>query len=72
MCSTPPSSPSASITAGTMNNIIPETAEIEGTIRAVSERTRRAVHDGIRRVAEGIAAAHDADVEVRCSTTATR
>jgi amidohydrolase len=52
------------ITAGTVNNIIPETAEIEGTIRAVSERTRRLVHDGIRRVAEGIAAAHDAEVTV--------
>ncbi len=53
------------IVAGTVNNIIPETAEIEGTIRAVSERTRRKVHDGIRRVAEGIAAAHDAEVTVR-------
>lgn len=53
------------IVAGTVNNIIPETAEIEGTIRAVSERTRRLVHDGIRRVAEGIAAAHDAEVSVR-------
>lgn len=52
------------IVAGTVNNIIPETAEIEGTIRAVSESTRRRVHDGIRRVAEGIAAAHDAEVEV--------
>jgi hippurate hydrolase len=52
------------ITAGTVNNIIPETAEIAGTIRTVSERTRRAVHDGIRRVAEGIAAAHDAEVIV--------
>ncbi|MBK5333228.1 MAG: amidohydrolase [Ilumatobacteraceae bacterium] len=52
------------ITAGTVNNIIPETAEIEGTIRAVSERTRRAVHEGIRRVAEGVAAAHDAEVTV--------
>ncbi len=52
------------IVAGTVNNIIPETAQIEGTIRAVSERTRRAVHDGIRRVAEGIAAAHDAEVIV--------
>ena len=28
------------ISAGTTNNIIPETAEIEGTIRTVSERTR--------------------------------
>ena len=53
------------IVAGTVNNIIPETAEIEGTIRAVSEGTRRKVHDGIRRVAEGIAAAHDAEVTVR-------
>jgi hippurate hydrolase len=52
------------IVAGTVNNIIPETALIEGTIRAVSERTRRKVHDGIRRVAEGIAAAHDAEVTV--------
>jgi amidohydrolase len=52
------------IVAGTVNNIIPETAQIEGTIRAVSERTRREVHDGIRRVAEGIAAAHDAEVDV--------
>ena len=53
------------ITAGTVNNIIPETASIEGTIRAVSERTRRAVHDGIRRVAAGVAAAHDAEVDVQ-------
>ena len=48
------------ISAGTTNNVIPETAYIEGTIRAVSERTRTKVRDGIRRVAEGVAAAHDA------------
>jgi hippurate hydrolase len=52
------------IVAGTTTNVIPETAEIIGTIRAVSERTRRKVHDGVRRVAEGVAAAHDATVEV--------
>ena len=52
------------IVAGTTTNVIPETAEIQGTIRAVSERTRKKVHDGIRRVAEGIAAAHDASVSV--------
>ena len=52
------------ITAGTTNNVIPETAEIEGTIRAVSERTRAKVHDGIRRVADGIAAAHGCGCEV--------
>ena len=52
------------ITAGTTNNVIPEIAEIEGTIRAVSEATRSKVHGGIRRVVEGIAAAHDCTVDV--------
>ncbi len=53
------------VAAGTTNNVIPETATIEGTIRAVSESTRTRVHDGIKRVAEGIAAAHDCAAEVR-------
>ena len=44
--------------------MIPETAEIEGTIRAVSEKTRSRVHDGIRRAVDGIAAAHGCTVEV--------
>lgn len=52
------------ISAGTTNNIIPETAQIEGTIRAVSEKTRSKVHDGIRRVVDGIAAAHGCEVVV--------
>jgi hippurate hydrolase len=50
------------ITAGTTNNIIPETAHVEGTIRAVSESTRTKVRDNIRRVVEGIAAAHAVEV----------
>ena len=54
----------AKIVAGTTTNVIPETAEIQGTIRAVSEKTRARVHEGIRRVAEGVAAAHEAEVEV--------
>ena len=53
------------ITAGTTNNVIPETAVIEGTIRAISERTRTKVRDGIRRVAEGVSAAHDAQVSIQ-------
>ena len=52
------------ISAGTTNNVIPEVAEIEGTIRATSERARAKVHDGIRRVAEGVAAAHGCDVDI--------
>lgn len=51
------------ITAGTTNNIIPETAHIVGTIRTVSERTRAMVHDNLRRVAERIAEAHGATAE---------
>jgi len=54
----------ARIIAGTTSNVIPETAEIYGTIRAVSERTRLAVHDSLKRVAEGIASAHEAAATV--------
>ena len=53
----------ARLVAGTTNNVIPETAMIEGTIRAVSERTRSKVHDGVKRVAEGVAAAHGCAAE---------
>jgi hippurate hydrolase len=52
------------IVAGTTTNVIPETATIEGTMRAVSAATRQRLHDGVRRVAEGIAAAHGATAEV--------
>ncbi len=52
------------IAAGTTVNVIPEVAEIEGTIRTTSERTRAKVHDGIRRVAEGVAAAHGCACDV--------
>ena len=53
--------------AGTTTNVIPETAKIEGTIRAVSEKTRNKVHDSIRRDAEGIAATYEmqASVEIK-------
>ncbi len=52
------------VSAGTTDNVIPEVAEIEATIRAVSEQTRAKVHDGIRRVAEGVGAAHGCAVDV--------
>jgi hippurate hydrolase len=52
------------ITAGTTNNVIPETADIEGTIRTVSEHTRSRVHDSVKRVAENVAAAHGCDGNV--------
>jgi len=52
------------ITAGTTNNVIPETAEIEGTIRTVSEAARACAHEAITRVATNIAAAHLAQAAV--------
>ncbi|HET7703315.1 MAG TPA: M20 family metallopeptidase [Candidatus Limnocylindrales bacterium] len=54
----------AQITAGTTNNIIPESVFLVGTIRTVSESTRELVRAGVKRVAEGIAAAHGATAEV--------
>ena len=54
----------AKIEAGTTRNVIPETAHLLGTIRTVSEATRERVVDGVRRVAEGIAAAHGAEASV--------
>jgi hippurate hydrolase len=52
------------IQAGTAANVIPETAHLLGTIRTVSEATRRRVHEGIRRVAEGVASAHGLEIAV--------
>jgi amidohydrolase len=54
----------AQISAGTTNNIIPESAHLNGTIRTFSEKTRTQVHEGIRRLAAGIASAYGATVEV--------
>ena len=52
------------VRGGTTNNIIPETVFMQGTIRTVSEATRAAVHAGIRRVVDGICAAHGATGEL--------
>ena len=52
------------ITAGTTNNIIPETAEIEGTIRSFSEHSRRVVHEGLQRLVAHIPQAHLCRAEI--------
>jgi amidohydrolase len=52
------------IEAGTTNNVIPERAVIEGTIRSFSERARKLAHDGLQRLAPNIAAAHGATAVV--------
>ena len=52
------------IAAGTTNNVIPETVHLEGTLRAVSDASRRRAHEGIRQVAEGVARAHGVEARV--------
>jgi hippurate hydrolase len=54
----------ARISAGTTNNVIPEIAELEGTIRSLSEISRAVAHEGVRRIAGNIAAAHNASALV--------
>ncbi len=53
----------ARLQSGTTSNVIPETANLLGTLRSVSEAARAAMHEGIRRVAEGVAAAHGLGVK---------
>ncbi|HEY2887843.1 MAG TPA: M20 family metallopeptidase [Candidatus Limnocylindrales bacterium] len=58
----------AHISSGTTNNIIPETARLEGTIRTFSEKTRTVVHEGIVRLVKGIAGAYGATADVELLT----
>jgi hippurate hydrolase len=54
----------ARISSGTTNNVIPEIAELEGTIRSLSDSSRALAHEGVRRIAGNIAAAHGASASV--------
>jgi hippurate hydrolase len=48
----------AHMEAGTTNNVIPERAFMEGTVRALTDPTRSEVLANVRRVVENVAAAH--------------
>jgi hippurate hydrolase len=50
--------------AGTAHNIIPEAAEITGTIRSLREAVREETHEAVRRVARGVAEAHGLEIAV--------
>jgi len=54
----------AKMRAGTTNNVIPESALLQGTLRTVSESSRKAAKEAIDRVAKNIAKAHGAWAEV--------
>ena len=57
----------AAINAGTTNNIIPQDAHLQGTIRTFAAETRDRVRALVASVAEGVAAAHGATVSVAIS-----
>ena len=62
----------ARILAGTAFNVIPETAVVEGTVRAVSAETRALVLGAVRRVSEHVAAAHQCSAAVATTGDATQ
>lgn len=53
------------IQGGTRNNIIPEEVFMEGTIRTFDEAYRNKIHKEITTVAENVANAHNASVEIQ-------
>jgi len=50
--------------AGSASNVIPETAEIKGTLRTLKAETRAAMERHIKRIAASIADAFEAEIEV--------
>jgi hippurate hydrolase len=51
------------ISAGSAHNIVPESAELLGTLRTLSEATRSRLHEAFVRLVENIAAAHGLTAE---------
>lgn len=60
-----------SIHGGVRSNIIPETVELVGTIRALDEDMRKHIHQRIREIADGVATSMGAkaDVQIPMSTS---
>ncbi|MFB3112838.1 MAG: M20 family metallopeptidase [Gemmatimonadales bacterium] len=52
------------VQAGTAPNVIPGTASLSGTLRAIEPETRAKLHDELRAIAEHTAAAHHLEVAV--------
>lgn len=57
-----------SLHSGVRANIIPETAQMEGTIRSLDATMRKETHEKIRQTAKSIAAASGATAEVEIKT----
>jgi hippurate hydrolase len=54
----------ARIAAGTTFNVVPDSAEIEGTMRSLSATSREMLRENLRLVAAGIAGAHGLACEI--------
>lgn len=52
------------IRGGTTDNVIPEQVTLGGTVRSFDEALRQDIEQGMRRMAEGIAAAHEVAVRL--------
>ncbi|HEX4301942.1 MAG TPA: M20 family metallopeptidase [Rhizomicrobium sp.] len=52
------------ISAGTTSNVVPESARLLGTLRSFSEKSRTTAREGIARMADHIARAHDMEAIV--------
>jgi amidohydrolase len=55
----------ARVSGGTTNNIIPDAVEIEGTIRTISPGRRATIAALVHQVADGLAAAHGATIDLQ-------
>jgi amidohydrolase len=53
------------IEAGTTSNVIPEIANVLGTLRSTSEKSRNRAHEGMGRLARQIAIAHEMEAEFK-------
>lgn len=53
------------INAGTAYNIIPGSAEIEGTIRAFTKESRKKLHDAITKISRNVASEYGGEAEIQ-------
>jgi amidohydrolase len=55
----------ARLLAGTTSNVIPEQALLQGTLRALSQTSRATAQEGIARVSQHVALAHECSADLR-------
>ncbi|MFI4891970.1 MAG: M20 family metallopeptidase [Phycisphaerales bacterium JB058] len=53
------------IEGGTVDNVIPEAVELEGTTRALTPEMRKLAEERVREISESVARAHGCTVEIR-------